>query len=506
MDFWIKAAQLILSLSLLVVLHEFGHYIPARIFKTRVEKFYLFFNWKFSLFKKKIGETEWGIGWIPLGGYVKIAGMIDESMDKEQMAKPAEPWEFRSKPAWQRLIIMIGGVVVNLLLGMLIYVFVVFTWGEERVESKDLKLGMAIHPYMEQFDIHSGDNILKVDGEDVMNTSDISRELLLRGGRKLTVQRPDGTIDEITLPEDIDYRLFQSGATNVATMRMNSLPVEGMVTTTDSKNDVFKESDEILKVDGKDIAQIDFHDKKLRSKGHTITLKRGDETIKVKASKKDFKSLLRISPAMTAGLRTGDDIVAINGEKITYFDQITTQLYKFKGKNAKFEVKRGEDTLAMSIFVSGMGSIGFDPGVEQTSDSSAIHTVHYGFGASIGKGVSRGYTTLSDYAGQLKFLFTKKGATSMGGFGAIGGLFPSTWQWRAFWEVTAFISIILAFMNILPIPALDGGHVMFLLYEMITGKEAPEKVLEIAQYIGFFLIIGLVLYANGNDIFRALFG
>ena len=177
MDFWIKAAQLILSLSLLIVLHEFGHYIPARIFKTRVEKFYLFFNWKFSLFKKKIGDTEWGIGWIPLGGYVKIAGMIDESMDKEQLAKPAEPWEFRSKPAWQRLIIMLGGVTVNLILGMVIYIFVVFTWGEQQVQSKDLKLGMAVHPYMEQFDIHSGDNIVKIDGEDVMHYQDISRGL-----------------------------------------------------------------------------------------------------------------------------------------------------------------------------------------------------------------------------------------------------------------------------------------------------------------------------------------
>ena len=222
MDFWIKAAQLILSLSLLVVLHEFGHYLPARIFKTRVEKFYLFFNWKFSLFKKKIGETEWGIGWIPLGGYVKISGMIDESMDKEQMSQPAQPWEFRSKPAWQRLIIMIGGVVVNLILGMVIYIFIVFNYGEEQVASEDLKLGMAIHPYLEQYGLQSGDNILEIDGEKVMHYNDIARGLIIRGQKTIGVQHANGSMEEIVLPEDIDYKLFESGATHVADLRHKS--------------------------------------------------------------------------------------------------------------------------------------------------------------------------------------------------------------------------------------------------------------------------------------------
>jgi len=506
MDFWIKAAQLILSLSLLIVLHEFGHYIPARIFKTRVEKFYLFFNWKFSLFKKKIGDTEWGIGWIPLGGYVKIAGMIDESMDKEQMAKPAEPWEFRSKPAWQRLIIMLGGVTVNLILGIVIYIFIVFTWGEEQIESKDLKLGMAIHPYMEQFDIHSGDNILKVDGEKVMHINDIAKSLLLRDAHVLTVQHPDGSTDEVTLPEDIAYKLFESGATGVASMRHKSTSVNGLVTTMHSKDKVFRSGDLIYKIGNVEVAEFDFKSKKERKKEHEVTVVRGSDTIIVPATKEDFKSLLKVSPSMTAGMKPNDVIVSINGREITYFDEIHSELYKSREKNAKITVLREDKEVNLSVWVNDRASIGFSYLKEPSSDTTAIKTVYYGFGSSIGKGISRGYTTLSDYAGQLKFLFTSKGASSMGGFGAIGGLFPSTWQWRPFWEVTAFISIILAFMNVLPIPALDGGHVVFLLYEMITGKEAPEKVLEVAQYIGFFLIIGLVLYANGNDIVKALFG
>jgi regulator of sigma E protease len=268
MDFWIKASQLLLSLSLLIVLHEFGHYIPARIFKTRVEKFYLFFNWKFSLFKKKIGDTEWGIGWIPLGGYVKIAGMIDESMDKEQMEKPAEPWEFRSKPAWQRLIIMLGGVTVNLILGMVIYIFIVFTWGERQIPAKDLKLGMSIHPYMEQFGVKSGDNILEVDGKPVMHFSDITKELLLRGGRKLTVLRANGETETVPLPDDIDYKLFISGSTNIADYRRETQKIAGVMTSMDSKDKLFKSGDGIYKIDGKTIDKIDLTDKAYLSKKH----------------------------------------------------------------------------------------------------------------------------------------------------------------------------------------------------------------------------------------------
>lgn len=443
MDILIKAAQLVLSLSILVVLHEFGHYIPARIFKTRVEKFYLFFNPWFSLFKKKIGETEWGIGWLPLGGYVKIAGMVDESMDKEQLAQPAQPWEFRSKPAWQRLIIMIGGVTVNLLLGIVIYIFVMFTYGEEKIYTKDLQSGLSIHPYLAKYGLNSGDNILKVNGKEVTHLSDINNGILLRGVRKLTVQHADGEMETITLPEEIDYELFQEGA----------FPAVG------------------LRADDRTIAKIPAEDTVLKK----------------------------------AGFKEKDEILSINDIKVNFYDDIEKAKYQFKGKKVDITVLRGIDTLNLTTKIGKNGQIGFIRDAKFI-DTAKIQTHYYSFGQSIGKGIDRGFTTLSDYVGQLKFLFTKKGASSIGGFGTIGNMFPPVWDWQVFWMTTAFISIILAFMNILPIPALDGGHVVFLLYEIITGREAPQKILEYAQYVGFMLLLGLILYANGNDIYRWLFG
>jgi regulator of sigma E protease len=443
MDILIKAAQLVLSLSILVVLHEFGHYIPARIFKTRVEKFYLFFNPWFSLFKKKIGETEWGIGWLPLGGYVKIAGMVDESMDKEQLAQPAQPWEFRSKPAWQRLIIMIGGVTVNLLLGIVIYIFIMFTYGEEKIYTKDLQSGLSIHPYLTKYGLNSGDNILKVNGEEVSHLSDINNGILLRGVRKLTVQHPDGKIETVSLPEEIDYELFQEGA----------FPAVG------------------LRADDRTIAKIPAEDTVLKK----------------------------------AGFKEMDEIISINDIQVNFYDDIEKAKYKYKGKKVEMTVLRGTDTLNLTTQIGKNGQIGFIRDAKFI-DTAKIQTQYYSFGQSIGKGIDRGFTTLSDYVGQLKFLFTKKGASSIGGFGTIGNMFPPVWDWQVFWMTTAFISIILAFMNILPIPALDGGHVVFLLYEIITGREAPQKILEYAQYVGFMLLLGLILYANGNDIYRWIFG
>ncbi len=443
MDFWIKAAQLILSLSILVVLHEFGHFIPARIFKTRVEKFYLFFNPWFSIFKKKVGDTEWGIGWLPLGGYVKIAGMVDESMDKEQLAQPAQPWEFRSKPAWQRLIIMIGGVTVNMLLGLIIYVFVMFAYGEEQIKPTELKAGLAIHPYLSEYNLHSGDNILAINGEKIMNVNEINNRLMLRDGRTLRVQHADGRKETITLPEGIEYKLFQNGAFPAVTLRHSSTVAD---------------------------------------------------------------TVMPDSPALAAGLKKGDQLVAINGNAVNYYDDIQRYFYESKGKQAKVTVKRGEDTLILNTKVKKEGTIGFAVKTTNYVDEKQIKTVYYGFGESVGRGIDKGFHTLSDYVGQLKFLFTKKGASSIGGFGSIGNMFPATWNWQIFWMNTALISIILAFMNILPIPALDGGHVVFLLYEMITGKEAPQKVLEYAQYVGFILLMGLLLYANGNDLYRWISG
>ena len=443
MDILIKAAQLILSLSILVVLHEFGHYIPARIFKTRVEKFYLFFNPWFSLFKKKVGDTEWGIGWLPLGGYVKIAGMVDESMDKEQLAQPAQPWEFRAKPAWQRLIIMIGGVTVNLVLGIVIYIFVMFTYGEEKIHTKDLQSGLSVHPYLNKYGLESGDNILKVEGKEVTHLSDINNGILLRGARNLTVQHADGSTKTVKLPKEIDYELFEAGA----------FPAVGM------------------RADDNKVADFPASD----------------------------------STMIRAGFKKGDLILAINTISINFYDDIELSKYKWKGKQVDVKVLRGTDTLNLKTKIGKDGQMGF---IREAKfiDSSKVITNYYSFGQSIGKGIDRGFTTLSDYVGQLKFLFTQKGASSIGGFGTIGNMFPPVWDWQVFWLTTAFISIILAFMNILPIPALDGGHVVFLLYEIITGREAPQKVLEYAQYVGFILLFGLILYANGNDIYRWIFG
>lgn len=443
MDFWIRAAQLLLSLSLLIILHEFGHYIPARLFKTRVEKFYLFFDWKFSLFKKKIGDTEWGIGWLPLGGYVKISGMIDESMDKEQMAQPAQPWEFRAKPAWQRLIIMIGGVTVNVILGFALFIMITAIWGEDKIDHSKLKDGMAVHPYMEQYGFKTGDKILSIDGQrpDGLFRS-MTGDIMIFGKRHFKVQHQDGKIETIHLPMDIGQKVFENGAAG----------------------NLFYFREKMIQLD----------------------------------------SITPNSTALKMELKKGDKFLTINNKPITYYDEFVSELYKSKGKKAQITVLRGNDTIhCKDQQIAKDGKLGVFVERRCTADSSlASYHVDYSFGQSIGKGFSRGWTTLYSNVAQFKYVFTKKGASEVGGFGSIGKLFPTTWDWEAFWSLTAFISIALAFMNILPIPALDGGHVLFLLYEIITGKPAPQKVLEVAQYIGFFLLIGLLLFANGNDILK----
>lgn len=506
MDFWIKAAQLLLSLSILVVLHEFGHYLTARYFGIRVEKFYLFFNPWFSLFKKKIGDTEWGIGWLPLGGFVKISGMIDESMDKEQMAQPAQPWEFRSKPAWQRLIVMIGGVVVNVIVGILIYILVLFAWGEEQVHSEDLTVGMAIHPYLAKYDLHSGDNILKIDGVEVLSPRDVTNGLLLRDQHTLTVRKPDGSIKKVVLPDGIDYELFAENALPVAGLRTQATEIHYLVAVKDVASIGLKVGDVLREVNGTHVKNLDLNDPAIKNANkYEVLVMREGKDIRIPVQAKEFEAFLKAVPCLAAGLRYQDHIVSINGEEISYFDQIQSSLYKAKGK-VEVKVVRQQDTLTVLVPVTKAHTIGFIPIAREFVDSAAVQTISYSFGSSITRGTGQGIQTLSDYVGQLKFLFTKKGASSIGGFGAIGSMFPSQWDWQVFWLNTALISIILAFMNILPIPALDGGHVVFLLYEMITGKEAPQKVLEYAQYVGFFLLIGLVLYANGNDIYRWLAG
>ena len=441
MDIWIKAAQFILSLSLLVILHEFGHFIPAKLFKTRVEKFYLFFNPWFSLFKKKVGDTEWGIGWLPLGGFVKIAGMVDESMDKEQLAQPAQPWEFRSKPAWQRLIIMLGGVFVNVVVGFVIYIGVVAYFGVERLEPSSLKQGVAVHPYVEKYGLKTGDYILAVDGVPTKNVMEVTSQVMFRGARDIKVKHTDGKIVTIHLPENIGHELFEQGAFPLISLRSSSTTVDSIVPK---------------------------------------------------------------SNAAKADLKKGDKFLTINGIKLSYFDELQRALYLAKSSTADAQIVRGNDTIAVKVKVTKEGTLGFMTS-QKIIDINSVKQYKPNLGESVGLGVDLAVNTIGDYIAQFDYVFTKKGASSLGGFASMGNMFPSTWDWEIFWMRTAWISLALAIMNLLPIPALDGGHVVFLLYEMVTGKEAPQKVLEIAQYVGIVLLLSLMLYANGNDVYRIFF-
>lgn len=435
--FFVKAIQLILSLSILIVLHELGHFIPAKIFKTRVEKFYLFFDVKFSLFKKKIGETTYGIGWLPLGGYVKIAGMIDESMDKEQMKQPPQPWEFRSKPTWQRLIIMVGGVTVNIIVGFLIYSFILFQYGRDFVTPETMPDGFAVHEIVHPYGFQDGDQFLKVNGEHFENVLDINKFLFLRNVETVEVLRQDGSTAVLSVPEDIGHQMFQAGIFEPFVPLIE--PVIDMV--------------------------------------------------------------LPDSPAEKSGLQKGDRIVFVNGEETVYWHKFTETVRNNAGNVLETVVDRNGGMVNLTITPDEKGLIGAAP----VRNFDSIHR-EYNLWESLKYGTSFGYDILRDYVAQFKYVFTKKGATQVGGFGAIGSLFPDTWDWLSFWQTTALISIILAFMNILPIPALDGGHVVFLLYEMVTGRKPNEKIMEYAQMVGFFLLIALVLFANGNDIYRWLFG
>jgi regulator of sigma E protease len=434
----IKGIQLLLSLSLLVVLHELGHFIPAKLFKTRVEKFYLFFDVKFALFKKKIGGTEYGIGWLPLGGYVKISGMIDESMDTEQMKLPPEPWEFRSKPAWQRLIIMLGGVIVNLLLGLLIYAMIFYVWGKDTLTYDAVPNGMEVSKLAKSIGFEDGDRIIEVDGVVLDNVLDINRNLFLRSVEEASIQRANGLKEVISVPEDFGSQMFES-------------------------EDLFPFSVLILP---EIIIQPD-------------------------------------SPAEAAGLMNGDVVLKTNGIPINGYSFLVTHLKEQKYDTLQIELRRGADQIiTKKILPREDGTIGIS-----SADKSVQYThVDLTFSESIYDGFNYGFWTLHDYAAQFKYVFTKKGASQVGGFAAIGNLFPAQWNWRGFWSSTALISIILAFMNILPIPALDGGHVMFLMYEIISGRKPNDRFMEYAQIFGFLLLLAVLLFANGNDIYRAIFG
>ena len=437
--FVVKAIQLLLSLSLLIVLHELGHFIPAKLFKTRVEKFYLFFDVKFSLFKKKIGETVYGIGWLPLGGYVKISGMIDESMDKEQMAQPPQPWEFRSKPAWQRLIIMLGGVTVNIIVGFVIYMGILYFYGRDITTNEDIPQGFAVAEQFQEYGFRNGDHVLKVNNEPLEDVLDINRYLFLRDVSTVEVKHSDGTVETLQIPEDAGTKMFQ--------------------------NDT-----------------------------HFPFVPRQSATV---------DTILPNHPAEKAGIQKNDKIIAINGQAVQYYDEYQ-KLFDKNNENVIVIARNNQqDTLRVSPNEEGI--IGINISGEELRSQIGQTEINYSLGESIVGGIGFGFNTLKDYVKQFKYVFTAKGATQVGGFGAIGNLFPDVWDWQSFWATTALISIILAFMNILPIPALDGGHVMFLLYEMVTGRKPNDKFMEYAQMVGFFILIALVLFANGNDIYRWLF-
>ncbi len=433
--FLIKAFQFLLSLSLIVVLHELGHFIPAKIFKTKVEKFYLFFDVKFSIFKKKIGDTIYGIGWLPLGGYVKIAGMIDESMDLDQMKKEPQPWEFRSKPAWQRLIIMLGGVTVNIILGFLIYMMILFIWGKDILPYTDMPDGFNSSPVAKSIGFKDGDVILEVDNKELESVVDINRYLFLRNSKKVKVKHTSGEIEIINIPENFGSRLFEAG---------EIIPLSPRISNT-------------------------------------------------------IDSIVKGGPADLAGIKPGDKIIALFEEKISSRNDISVDKYS-KKDSLKFTIQREGNSIVKYVYPKENSFFG-----GYFRQNFKLTHVGLTLSESIVQGFSYGYWTLYEYIAQFKYIFTKKGASQLGGFGAIGSLFPSKWDWKGFWSSTALISIILAFMNILPIPALDGGHAMFLMYEIITGRKANDKVLEYAQVIGFIFLITLVIYANGNDLYRWLY-
>ncbi len=439
----VKVGQLILSLSILVVLHELGHFLPARWFKTRVEKFYLFFDPYFSIFKKKIGDTEYGIGWLPLGGYVKIAGMVDESMDMEQMKQPPQPWEFRSKPAWQRLIIMLGGVTVNFLLGILIYSMVMFSYGDEYLATTNAKYGIAVDTLGTKIGLEDGDMILKVGDKpfEKLNDMTLKHDIVINGAKTITVQR--GTLEKVV-----------------------EITPEGNAALMDYKN----------------------RDKSLFMARFPFIV----------------DGVVAGGEAEKSGIQKEDQIVGINDVTAPFFSDFTQMIRMYKDQVVYLNVKRAGEMVRVQVKTSEDAKIGAKPRfyADLTTSKQA-----YGFFESFKIGAPKAFAVIGD---QIK-AFTKifkgemKASQSLGGFASIADTFGGQWVWERFWILTGTLSMILAFMNLLPIPALDGGHVMFLLYEVVTGRKPSDRFMEIATTVGFVLLISLLLFANGMDIIRKLF-
>lgn len=492
-SFLIRALQLVLSLSILVVLHEFGHFAFARLFKVRVEKFYMFFNpnfslirakkingeWKVKLFSKNVPanerpklradgdpvldskgkqvmeqipvselaegdwrkypeNTEWGIGWLPLGGYCSISGMVDETKDITQMAAEPQPWEYRSRSVWQRLPIIVGGVLVNFILALVIYSAVLFTWGKEYLPLANAKYGLQFSQTMLDNGFKNGDKIIKIDGQPVVQRANIIEKLLIDGNQNVVVSRDNKLVD-LQLPSDFSQKILAA-------------------------------------------QEIDFVSERFPFV---------------------IDAVAAGSPAEKAKLQSGDSIVGVNGKQLFIFQDIASEFDVLRNTQAEISYVRKGQLMKSKVQLTADGKLGVGP----VSPYKFMQTkrVEYGFLASIPAGIDFGLGTLKSYVKQIKLVFTKEGSKQLGGFGSIGKLFPKMWDWQVFWQMTAFLSIILAFMNFMPIPGLDGGYVLYLIYEMVTGKKPSDKFLEYAQTTGMFLLFALLIYANGNDLFKAIF-
>lgn len=444
---WVQALQLLAALSLLILLHEFGHFFFARLFKTRVEKFYLFFDFlfpfpgllNFSLFKKKKGDTEYGLGWFPLGGYVKIAGMVDESMDKEAMKLPPQPWEYRSKKAWQRLFIMLGGIIMNVIVAIFIYIAIFGIWGEQYLPLENAKYGIAADSLAKSIGFQDGDKIVSVGGQKPDRFGDVMKTFILGESKSFEVERK-GQLVTINVPEGT-------------------------------------------------IAQI------------TKTRKKGFIEVRTPFL---VGSVDKGTSAQKMGLKAGDSIMYFNRQPIAFYDQFDNMKQLNKNKHVALTVMRNNNVITLNGYLPANGIFGFRPDadVERYFD---VKTVKYGFLGSITKGFTTTFETFGSYWDQLKFLFTSKevkAQESIGGIVSFGQMFPPIFSWETFLHLTAFVSIILAFMNLLPIPGLDGGYVLFLLFELVSGRKVSDKVMEKATTVGLVLLLGLMLYANGMDIFR----
>jgi regulator of sigma E protease len=442
--FLIKLGQLLLSLSILVVLHEMGHFLPAKWFKCRVEKFYLFFDPWFSIFKKKVGETEYGVGWLPLGGYVKIAGMIDESMDKEQMKQPPQPWEFRSKPAWQRLIIMLGGVTVNLVLAMMIYAMLLFKHGEQILPMQNVTNGVFVADSMAyKLGIVNGDKILSINNEPVVSFTNFESELLLNLGKTIQVER-NGEVIDLTVPEGFIGEMAK------------------------------------------------------KRKGVSLIAPRIPTYVAQAAP---------ASEALRIGLESGDQLIAINDTETPFYDQFSGELKEHAGHKVAITWIRGEEVMSDSALITEDGKLGFMVNMN-FADFFETDVIKYGFFASFPAGISKGFSTLNQYVKSFGVLFSGevKVKDSVGGFISIGNIFSPVWDWTRFWELTALLSVMLAFVNVLPIPALDGGHALFTIYEIVFRRKPNEKFMEYAQTFGMILLLFLIVYINGLDVLRHVFG